>query len=99
MLCCSNSSSSRGTITYPNGYRHTSGHYRNYMYASPTHYAGCIQFLIHPNYRPYSFSYPGVYTCTIPDSNNNNIAIDFGLYSQGFNSKLVMIFKTIANHY
>ena len=29
----------------------------------------------------------GIYTCTIPDANSNNIAINFGLYPNGFNGE------------
>ena len=31
--------------------------------------------------------YSGVYTCSIADSNGNNITVHIGLYEEGFNSK------------
>ena len=95
MYCCTNSSSSKGVITYPDGNKYSSGYASQHTSGN---YAGCIQLYINYNYWSYySFNYPGtgIYTCTIPDSNNNNIAINFGLYREGFNSKLVVINEAI----
>ena len=33
----------------------------------------------------------GIYTCIIPDDNGNNITINVGIYSNGFNSKQCML--------
>ena len=76
--CVSNSSESRvGTITAPDGTMTTSG--VNHPYNRP----GVVRF------RPsITASNQGVYTCTIPDSNDNYISLNVGLYPRDFNGEL-----------
>ena len=91
MFCCSNSSSSRANFTLPN-YAVISSNYRNIRYNQYTGshtYAGCTQFYY--GYYYYRSSDNGVYTCNIGDSRGNNIAVNIGLYSEGFNCKLTVL--------
>ena len=86
MYCCSNSSSSNTSFTFPNGYT-TSSNYKNAHIAIESINSGCFVFHYHYN-RRYNFTLlKGVHTCSIPDSNGNNIDVHIGLYEEGFNSK------------
>ncbi len=92
IYCCSNSSYSTGSITIPNGAVTTSnyGSLRITRYARSSTYAGCIQLYHYYYYYYYyslSSSYTGIYTCNILDSNNVNIPVSIGFYSEGFSSK------------
>ena len=94
MYCCSNSSSSQGTVIFPNGvtrYRNSydDGYVIRYTGSSDM-YGGCVRFYFSASYYYYSFylSYPGIYTCSFGDNQINNI----GLYSEGSSSELYLIF-------
>ena len=80
IACCSNSSTPpNGNFTFPNGHNTTStGVYRSYD--------GCY-YLSMNNTGIFTLSHSGVYTCSIADSNGNNIDVHIGLYEEGFNSK------------
>ena len=97
MYCCSNSSSSRASFTLPNN-RIISYNYRNIRYRQYTGgdtYAGCARFYY--DYYYYShLNFPGIYTCNIGDSRGNNIAVNIGLYSEGFNSKFIVPLSMVA---
>ena len=71
--CISNSSQSDvGTITGPDG---------SIPDFRPFKRPGVLRLAAtHPS--------PGIYTCTIPDSNNNQFAINVGVYPTGYSSKL-----------
>ena len=89
MYCCSNlSSSTHGKITFPDGYTTSGSSSVVYGKATIFHHNGCRYF--HYYYNPgyyLTLLYSGVYTCSIDDSNGNNIDIHIGLYEEGFNSK------------
>ena len=76
--CVSNSSESRvGTITAPDGTMPSSD------VIHPYNRPGVVRF------RPsITASNQGIYTCTIPDSNDNYISLNVGLYLPGFNGEL-----------
>ncbi len=88
IYCCSNSSYSTGSITLPGGTVITSNYdnlrITRYTGNSST-YAGCIR-LYHDYYYHSSYSlsssYRGIYTCNILDSNNVNIPVSIGFYSE-----------------
>ena len=94
MYCCSNSSSSRGTFTYPNGYVYSSNYRYAYItqYTGNSTYAGCTQlYYSYRSYYSFYLNYRGIYTCNIRDSRGNNIAVSIGLYSEGFNCKSIVL--------
>ncbi len=90
IYCCSNSSYSTGSITIPGGGAVTTSNYGSlritrYTGSSST-YAGCITlYHYYYYYSSYSLSssYRGIYTCNILDSNNVNIPVSIGFYSEG----------------
>ena len=98
MECVSNSSQSGvGKITLQDGV----------MYTTPTPIAATIGvwILINPFSRPgvirfrtwdpLTSSEQGIFICTIPDDNGNQISFNVGLYPHGFNgepNKVIVIF-------
>ena len=88
MYCCSNSSSSLGTVIFPDGVTLYSGQYQN-GYAtrytgSANEYGGCIRFYYRYYYHNYFYLYvPGVHTCSFGANQITNI----GLYSEGTSSE------------
>ena len=92
MYCCSNYSSSRATFTLPNNVE-ISGYYNNIEYNNyyeGDSYAGCTQFYYSVYYNDYfNLDYTGVHTCNIEDTRGNIIAVNIGLYSEGFNGESI----------
>ena len=87
MYCCSNSSSPRnGSFTFPNGYTTSSNYGNANIFKYSRSLSGCYN-LNYNNDSYFSLSHSGVYTCSIDDSNGNNIDVHIGLYEEGFNSK------------
>ena len=82
--CCSNSSiPPNGSFTFPNGHTTSSNYGNANVYRSDN---GCYIFAMN-NTGIITLLYSGVYTCSIDDSNGNNIDVHIGLYEEGFNSK------------
>ena len=93
MFCCSNYSSSRArfTLSYNTVISGNYGNIRYNQYTGGDTYAGCTQFYYNYYYYNHFSINTGIYTCNIEDSNGNNIAVNIGLYSEGFNCKLYII--------
>ena len=91
MYCCSNSSSSLGTVIFPDGVTLYSSEYRN-GYAnrysgSANEYGGCIRFYYSYYYRNNFYLYvPGVYICSF----GANQITSIGLYSEGTSSEFLL---------
>ena len=89
MYCCSNSSSSLGTVIFPDGMAVTSSgeYYNGYVqgYRGSTNtYEGCIRFYYYYYYRRnLNLNFPGVYTCSFGANQTTNI----GLYSEQASSE------------
>ena len=54
---------------------------------NPFNRPGFLQFRTQTT-SPFTTSDQGIYTCTIPDSNDNYISLNVGLYPPGFNGEL-----------
>ena len=99
MICCSNSSLSKGNFTFPNGHVRSSGRYdtrAGVVYVTQhtsRKYAGCseLSYTTGTLYDIVPFSEHGIYTCTTSDTNGNRISTNIGLYGEGFSSKSIRI--------
>lgn len=80
MDLCSNTSTPRANFTLPNGQVRSIGYFGTFSI-----------HIIRECYEYYGYAHgnDGVYTCNILDSRGNNISLNIGLYSEGFNSKWV----------
>ena len=79
MYCCSNSSSSLGTIQFPDGVSRTGSNY-NYGYIQQnmtSTYGGCVYFYFH-SYSWFTLYSPGIYTFYF----DNNETSSIGLYEE-----------------
>ena len=84
----SNSSQSGvGNITIPNGTILTPyATIGALFFISPFDRPGVLR-LRQTSYLPFTVTYQGIYTCTIPDSNGIDISLNVGVYLPGFNGK------------
>jgi len=93
MYCCSNTTSSSGSITIPSGHTYSSNYWygRIYRYSGSNTYAGCVQ--LQNYYNCYccrlqlSSSYAGIHTCNIPDDQGNELQVSIAIHNQIFYSK------------
>ena len=82
--CISNSSQTDvGGITGPDGTTLPSSGYVRAI-VSPGSRPGFVRFRA---LHSFTAGDQGIYTCTIPDANDNNIIINVGLYPNGFNGE------------
>ena len=88
--CISNSSQSGvGMITGVDGNTVPFGITGNLRVSNPGNRPGVLRF--HTTYNsPLQAADQGIYTCTIPDSNNNHLTVNVGLYPSGFMGELYM---------
>ena len=85
--CVSNSSQTGvGEITGPDGNTLTTGGIWTIWY-NPWCIPGVIRVFARGNFTA---SNQGIYTCTIPDANGNNITINVGLYPNGFDGEYIV---------
>ena len=91
LYCVSNSSQPRmGTITLLNGVTlNTAASNGIWNVAYPGNRPGFLrlQTRTQPTTMLLTISTQGIYTCTIPDDEGNDIILNVGLYPNGFNSK------------
>ena len=91
LYCVSNSSQSEvGTITASNGVTLSTGANGIWNVAYPGNRPGFLRLQNRiPSGGPMllTASTQGIYTCTIPDDEGNDIILNVGLYPNGFNSK------------
>ena len=89
----SNSSQSGvGVITVPDGYTQSSGgNIGVWRVTSPLNRPGVLNFITISSSTSLQPSSQGIYTGTIPDSNNNMFVFNVGLYPTGFNGKLLLL--------
>ena len=87
--CVSNSSQSGvGTITILNGTILTPDVTTSvWNLTNPSSRPGVIRF---QNLTSFTSSDQGIFTCTIPDDNGNQISFNVGLYPHGFNGEQIM---------
>ena len=82
--CMSNSSQSGvGAITAPNG---TTLFPDIFLIVNPFNRPGAVR--LRTVSSPITSTEQGIYTCTIPDSNSQNISLNVGVYPPGFNGEL-----------
>ena len=91
LYCVSNSSQSgMGTITASNGDTLNIGVNGIWTVAYPGNRPGFLRLqnrIVSNTPMLLSDSTQGIYTCTIPDDEGNDITLNVGLYPNGFNSK------------
>ena len=81
-----------GVITLPDGRTQSSGSFIDIwlVYATPFDRPGALQ-IESISSSPLPSTSQGIYTVTIPDSNNNTFVFNVGLYPPGFNGKLLQL--------
>lgn len=79
ILCCSNTSNSIGSFTFPTGDRKTD-HYDTYIKVFSSD--GCARLFFYR--KP---SYYGIYTCSISDDLGHDYALNIGVYDESYSCK------------
>ena len=81
--CVSNSSQSGlGTVTTPAGHTLSPGDTTDsWSLSPPSHTPGLLSLITSAPITP---SQQGIYTCSLPDSNGNDIELNVGIYLYGF---------------
>ena len=91
LYCVSNSSQSgEGTITTSNGDTLNTGSNGIWNVAYPGNRPGFLRLqnrIVSNTPMLLTTSDQGIYTCTIPDHEGNDITLNVGLYPNGFNGK------------
>ena len=87
-LECVSSQSEEGMITGHDGNTIPLGVTGVWRLTNPFHRPGVLRLQTHNALlSPITAADQGIYTCTLPDSNDNQIVINIGLYPSGFNGE------------
>ena len=93
--CVSNSSQSGlGTVTTPAGLTLSPGDTKQgWSLSPPPHTPGLLSLITS---APITSPQQGIYTCSLPDSNGDDIELNVGIYPNGFNGEHVIIIQTMT---
>ena len=95
--CVSNSSQSGlGTVTTPAGHTLSPGDTtHSWSLSPPPHTHGLLSLVTSAPITPRQ---EGIYTCSLPDSNGDDIELNVGIYPNGFRGKHVKELYTLTKH-